>query len=262
MGRERGTMDRVVGAKAVAEKDGSQLLDEQQAVLVCIIDQRSCGIWNFRSKTVSRSCASVRLIPPPGDAATSSGVRKRKAPTGGTAAQDNALEAGEEEDSIFTDAAKRTKILGGVSGVSSFGVSGFGGWGGGMQASLVGPKWAQLPLGALTSPAPTPALSASRTKLAFHPVSEHRSGSQWACAPFNGLPSSVLPDRTLGSSPAWQQCLALCLAALSETPAMLSPSGGSREQAGSKDVERADGQEIVGVVNDARRWSALLRSHQ
>jgi hypothetical protein len=131
-----------------------------------------CQIWNFRSKTVSRSCASVHLIPPPGDAATSSGVRKRKAPTGGTAAQDNALEAGEEEDSIFTDAAKRTKILGGVSGVSSFGVSGFGGWGGGMQASLVGPKWAQLPLGALTSPAPTPALSASRTKLAFHPVSE------------------------------------------------------------------------------------------
>jgi hypothetical protein len=43
-GRERGTMDRVVGAKAVAEKDGSQLLDEQQAVLVCIIDQRSCGV--------------------------------------------------------------------------------------------------------------------------------------------------------------------------------------------------------------------------
>ena len=54
----------------------------------------------------------------------------------------------------------------------------------------------------------------------------------------------------------------MCMQALSETPAMLSPSGGSREQAGSKDVERADGQQIVGVVNDARRWSALLRSHQ
>ena len=80
-----------------------------------------CQIWNFRSKTVSRSCASVHLIPPPGDAATSSGVRKRKAPTGGTAAQDNALEAGEEEDSIFTDAANR--LNGGAYGLQIAAIS-------------------------------------------------------------------------------------------------------------------------------------------
>ena len=117
-------------------------------------------------------------MPSPAHAHACGGVRKRKAAGTGTtspptspptAATDDALEA---EDSIFTDAVKRTKILGGVSVSGYDGAASFGGWGAGINASLVGPKWAQLPLGALTSPAPTPALAASRTKTVFDPVAQ------------------------------------------------------------------------------------------
>jgi hypothetical protein len=139
-----------------------------------------CQVWNFRSKPVSRSCKAIRLVPSAAHADVCGGVRKRKAAGTGptappTAATDDALEAEEAEDSIFTDAVKRTKILGGISVSARIddGAAGFGGWGGGgMNASLVGPKWAQLPLGALTSPAPTPALAASFTKTAFDPVAQ------------------------------------------------------------------------------------------
>jgi hypothetical protein len=147
---------------------------------------RGLQAWNFRCEPVAPSNGTQCLLPDhkQTSASSSSSSRKRKF------AVDNRKDDGvggegasgafASDGSIFTNALKRTKILGGVSvstdeGVGNFGSGTWGGgsWGGamgGMHASLVAPKWAQLPLGALTTPAPTAASAISPAKTAFHPV--------------------------------------------------------------------------------------------
>jgi hypothetical protein len=143
-----------------------------------------------------------------------------------------------------------------------FGLGGFGGnWGdgGGMDVGVVGPQWATAPLGALTSPPPKASAAAAQSRPAgpFHPVTQHRSGSQWT-APFTWLPASSLPSRELAASPAWVQCLALALQAVRSAKGgpvgkSLAVGGADVSDAVALPAALAEDKNGNVVIDDARR---------
>uniref|UniRef100_A0A7S4UHT6 C3HC-type domain-containing protein n=1 Tax=Guillardia theta TaxID=55529 RepID=A0A7S4UHT6_GUITH len=202
-----------------ASQAGEEELGEKQTILFCEHDQRSCGLWNFRTKTRR---GGRRIFEQEEEGRAKEGEHAEGIETGKRKKDDQF----ESEDDIFSDGNKRARILGGYTSASSgadptwSAPFGFGASSGSASFGFsplrstvfsVGPKWADKPLGVLTQPAPRPR-EAVQSKGPFHPIQQHRAGSQWTAGPFPCLPPSALPKPTIEASPAWLQCLAICLA--------------------------------------------------
>ena len=156
-------------------------------MILCELDQRVAGLWNFRTEPAPRQRTDLLR---PHDAAGDAGPGAGPAESAG---DKRGRAEGSAGDDLFTDPAKRAKVLGGGGEALAAQARGTffnsAAWGSQLLYTTVwglvspdveritlGHRWAQAPLGALTQPAPSPGrgVGLAGPRGPFHPVKEHR----------------------------------------------------------------------------------------